>query len=61
MRKNSDSSSRKTNYGTHIKGFTSNRKALSEWLDAEDFNELETTVVGTYEKAHVKAKTVNRR
>ena len=39
------------------KGFTSNRKALSEWMDAEDFNDLESTVVGTYEKAHAKART----
>jgi hypothetical protein len=42
-------------------GFEANRRTLREWLDAEDFSDLENTVVGTYEKAKVKVKTVSRR
>jgi hypothetical protein len=38
-------------------GFKSNRRTLAEWLDAEDFDDLETTVVGTYEKAKAKVKS----
>ena len=45
------------------KDFTANRRTLSEWLDAGDFNDLEATVVGSYEKAKAKtkAKTVSQR
>jgi hypothetical protein len=43
------------------KGFATNRRTLSEWLDAEEFNDLDTTVVGTYEKAKVKVRTVGKR
>ena len=39
------------------KGFTTNRRNLSEWMDAGDFNDLENTVVGTYEKAQKKVKS----
>lgn len=39
------------------KGFKTSRRTLSEWLDPEDFNDLENTVVGTYEKARQKARS----
>jgi outer membrane biosynthesis protein TonB len=38
------------------KGFETSRRTLSEWLDAEEFNDLENTVVGAYEKARAKAR-----
>jgi outer membrane biosynthesis protein TonB len=39
------------------KGFTANRRNLSEWLDAGDFDDLEHTVVGAYEKARTKTRS----
>jgi hypothetical protein len=39
------------------KGFKLNHTALSEYLDAQSYAELESTVVGTYDKAREKARS----
>lgn len=39
------------------KGFKLNHSALSEYLDAQSYADLESTVVGTYDKASEKVRS----